>query len=190
MPHLLAVFFRDTGHPGDDLDGEWTGEVLNHIEMGGVHGVEISLNLLGDRVALGPYRPGRERLVEQTAHVSVLGRVHEDDRLLWWLVGSHHRQVAPAGRRVRLKILERRGDIDVSRQSVKILLLAVVQGCFVPHSSVDVERVVEIVVTEGVEDQFRFGHQFLLKGAPGLDMCRSDLDRMANSRAYRCVWKG
>ena len=128
VPNLLAELLGHAGHPGDHLDGEWTGEVLHDVEVVGIGFGQVVLDEFDDRIALGLDGPRGERLVEQAAHVAVVGRVHEDDRLLRHLAGPHHCQVAAAGRRERIVVLERRGDVGVPGQRVEVLLLVVVSG--------------------------------------------------------------
>jgi hypothetical protein len=177
VPDLLAELLGDAGHPGDHLDRERTGEVLHHVEVVRIDLAEIVLDELDDGLALGLDGPRREGLVEQAAHEPVFGRIHEDDRLLEPLSGLDHRQVAPAGRRERLVVLERRRHVGMAGQGVEVLFLVVVQRGLVAHAAVDVVRIVEIVLRIRVELQFRLGHGMLLRG--GLD--RPEALRDANS---------
>ena len=127
VPDLLAEVLGHPGHPGDDLDGERAGEVLHDVEVVRIGLAEVVLDELDDGLLLRLDRAGRERLVEQAAHVPVFGRVHEDDRLLRHLAGAHHAEVASARRRERLVILERRRHVLVPGQRVEVLFLVVVQ---------------------------------------------------------------
>ncbi len=159
MPDLLAVFLGHTGHPGDDLHRERTGEVLHDVEVVGIDRAQVLVDHLDDRLALRLDRPGGERLVEQAAHVAVLGWIHEDDRLL--LGGNappHHRQVAAARRRVRLEVFERGRHVLMAGQRVEVLFFVVIQGRVFAHPPIDVERVVEVVLGVWIEDDFRFCH--------------------------------
>jgi len=90
VPDLLTEVLRHAGHPRDDLNGEGTGEVLHDVEVVRIGLAEIVLDEFDDGLALRLDGLRGERLVEQAAHVAMVRRVHEDDRLLWHLAGADH----------------------------------------------------------------------------------------------------
>ena len=153
VPDLLPGLLRHAGHPGDDLHRERGGEVLDDVELVGVDGAQILVDQLDHRLPLRLDRSGGECLVEQAAHVAVVGRIHEDDRLLGDVPGPHHCQVAPAGRREGFVILERRGHVLVPGERVEVLLRVVIKRCFLAHPPVYLERIVEVFLGKGIEDQ-------------------------------------
>ena len=164
MPHLLAVFLGHSGHPGDDLDRERSGEVLDDVEVIGIGLAQVLVDQLNDRLFLRLDGPRGERLVEQAAHVPVVGWVHEDDRLLRNITGSHHRQVATARRRVAFEVLERGSHVLMASQGVEVFLLVVIKRRVLPHPSIYVERVLVVLLGERIENDLRFCHCVLLGG--------------------------
>jgi hypothetical protein len=158
VPHLLAVLVFDTGHSGDHLDRERRGEVLDDVELVAGDPAQEAVDLFDDGVLLGLYRARCERLVEQTAHVPVIRWIHEDDGFLRRFVALHHRQVASAGGRERLVVLESRGHVRVPGEGVEVLVGAVVQRRFVAHPPVDLERIGEVLLGERIENEFGRRH--------------------------------
>src|ERR1700756_2591846 len=75
------------------------------IESIGIGRAEVLVDLRGDHLFLRLNGAWREDLVEQAAHVAMIGRVHEDDRLRRPLPGPHHRKVDAVGRRILFEIL-------------------------------------------------------------------------------------
>lgn len=159
VAHLLTVFLWHPGHPGDDLHRERSGEILHNIEVAGVDGAQVLVDHFDDRLVLRLNGPRRERLVEQAAHMAVLRRIHEDDRLLFGRYApAHHRQVAASCRGVCLEVFEGRRDVFVAGQRVEVLFFVVIQRRVLAHPSIYVERVVVVVLGIRVEDELRLCH--------------------------------
>ena len=109
---------------------------------------------------LGHHRPHRldgprgEHLVDQAAHLPVLGRIHEDDHLRHHrFVGPDRRQVQTVRRRIRLEVLVGRRDILVPRQRIEVVLLVVVHRRLLAHAPVNLPRPVEELLGERIEDE-------------------------------------
>ena len=162
VPDLLTEFLGNAGHPGDDLDRKRSGEILDDVEILRIGLTQVVLDELDDGVPLRLDRPRGERLVQQAAHVAVVGRVHEDDGLLRHLARADHTEVAAARRREPVMILECRGDIGMAGQRIEVLLFVVVDRSFVPHTSIDLVWIVEVLLRDRVEHQLGLCHQVLL----------------------------
>ena len=79
MPDLLGM---SSGTPSIVVitsTGNGAGELLYGVETVRIQAAQILLDLVGDHRRLRLDGARREHLVEQAAHVAVLGRVHEDD---------------------------------------------------------------------------------------------------------------
>src|SRR6202022_839899 len=94
--------------------------------------------------------------------------VHEDDRpLLGRYAFAHHRQVAAARGRESLEVLERGSHVLMAGQRVEVLLLVVVERGVLTHSSINVERVGEVLLGERIKDDLWLGHCTLLAAQCG-----------------------
>src|ERR1700759_2038318 len=163
VPYLLTVVRRHSGHRGDDFDRERPGEVLDDVEMIGIDRTQVFFDHFDDWVVLRLDGSWGGRLVDQAAHVAVLRGVHEDDGpLLGGYALAHHRQVAAARGRESLEVLERGSHVLMAGQRVEVLFLVVVERGVLTHSSINVERVGEVLLGERIKDDLWLGHCTLL----------------------------
>ena len=84
----------------------------------------------------------------------------------FWEPGSglDHVQVAAAGGRERLVVLERRRHVGVPGQRVEVVFLVVIDRSLVTHPPVYLVGVVEVLLRIRVELQFWLRHGLLFRG--------------------------